>query len=66
MNMHKAMGKEFDGAALVDGAYKSGFFNTGREAPPYEPSRWLLRVALTRARTLVTLVRPQNAWPLVD
>jgi DNA helicase-2/ATP-dependent DNA helicase PcrA len=66
MNMYKAKGKEFDGVVLVEGAYKSGFFNIGREAPPYEPSRRLLRVALTRARTLVTLVRPQNARPLVD
>lgn len=65
MNMHKAKGKEFDTVVLVEGAYKSGFFND-REPPPYEPSRCLLRVALTRARTLVTLVRPQGARPLVD
>jgi DNA helicase-2/ATP-dependent DNA helicase PcrA len=65
MNMHKAKGKEFDGVVLVEGAYRSEFFND-REPPPHEPSRRLLRVALTRARTLVTLVRPRNARPLVD
>jgi DNA helicase II / ATP-dependent DNA helicase PcrA len=65
MNMHKAKGKEFDGVVLVEGVYKSEFFND-RESPPHEPSRRLLRVALTRARRLVTLVRPQNARPLVD
>jgi DNA helicase-2/ATP-dependent DNA helicase PcrA len=66
MNIHKAKGKEFDGVVMVEGAFKSGFFNTRREPPPYEPSRRLLRVRLTRARTLVTLVRPQRAMPLVD
>jgi DNA helicase II / ATP-dependent DNA helicase PcrA len=65
MNMHKAKGKEFDGVVLVEGAYKSEFFND-REPPPNEPSRRLLRVALTRARTMVMIVRPQNARPLVD
>lgn len=65
MNMHKSKGKEFDGVVLVEGAFKSGFFNE-REKPPFEPSRRLLRVGLTRARALVTIVRPQNARPLVD
>lgn len=66
MNMHKAKGKEFDGVVLVEGAYKSEFFSK-REQPPYEASRrLLLRVALTRARTLVTLVRPRKALPLVN
>ncbi|MEW6597630.1 MAG: ATP-dependent helicase [Pseudomonadota bacterium] len=65
MNMHKSKGKEFDGVVLVEGAFKSGFFNE-REKPPFEPSRRLLRVGLTRARTLVTIVRPQKAQPLVD
>lgn len=66
MNMHKSKGKEFDGVVLVEGAFKSGFFNERAEKPPFEPSRRLLRVGLTRARTLVTIVRPQNARPLVD
>jgi DNA helicase-2/ATP-dependent DNA helicase PcrA len=65
MNMHKAKGKEFDGVVLVEGAFKSGFFNVS-EQPPQERSRRLLRVALTRARSLVTIIRPQGAQPLVD
>ncbi len=66
MNMHKAKGKEFDGVVLVEGAFKSGFFDERTEQPPFERSRRLLRVGLTRARTLVTIVRPQKARPLVD
>lgn len=66
MNLHKAKGQEFDGVVLVEGAYKSGFFDIGRKPRTYEPNCRLLRVGLTRARTLVTLVRPQNARPLVD
>ncbi|HGN0712666.1 MULTISPECIES: UvrD-helicase domain-containing protein [Pseudomonadota] len=66
MNMHKAKGKEFDGIVLVEGAFKSSFFDERNEQPPFERSRRLLRVGLTRARTLVTIVRPQNARPLVD
>lgn len=66
MNMHKAKGKEFDGVVLVEGAFKSSFFDERNEQPPFERSRRLLRVGLTRARTLVAIVRPQNARPLVD
>ena len=68
MNMHKAKGKgkEFDGVVLVEGAFKSGFFDERTEKVPFDRSRRLLRVGLTRARTLVTIVRPQNARPLVD
>lgn len=53
MNMHKAKGKEFDGVVLVEGAFKSSFFDERNEQPPFERSRRLLRVGLTRARTLV-------------
>jgi DNA helicase-2/ATP-dependent DNA helicase PcrA len=50
----------------VEGAFKSSFFDERNEQPPFERSRRLLRVGLTRARTLVAIVRPQNARPLVD
>jgi len=65
MTMHKSKGKEFDGVVLVEGLYSSPFFH-GHEAPHFAPSRRLLRVAITRARSIVTLVRPRNAKALVD
>jgi DNA helicase-2/ATP-dependent DNA helicase PcrA len=65
MNMHKAKGKEFDGVVLVEGIHKSPFFSSYEE-PPHQNSRRLLRVGITRARTLVTVVRPWNADPLVE
>jgi DNA helicase-2/ATP-dependent DNA helicase PcrA len=65
MTIHKSKGKEFDAVVMVEGAYKSQFFDGG-EKRPHEKSRRLLRVGLTRARSLVTLVRPQKAIPLVS
>lgn len=65
MNIHKAKGKEFDGVVLVEGTYKSSFFDPNEQSP-HERSRRLLRVGITRARTLVTIVRPMNSQPLVD
>lgn len=66
MSMHKSKGKEFDGVVIVEGAYAGLFFDPGREQPPFERSRRLLRVAITRARTSVTIVRQQGAHPLAD
>lgn len=66
MTIHKAKGKEFDGVVLVEGAYASPFYSTSYEKPPYERSRRILRVGITRARKLVTIVRPHNAPALVD
>lgn len=66
MNMHKAKGKEFDGVVLVEGAFKSVFFDERMEQAPFDRSRRLLRVGLTRARETVTIVRPQTARPMVD
>ncbi|MDR3567258.1 MAG: 3'-5' exonuclease [Syntrophobacteraceae bacterium] len=56
MTMHKSKGKEFDGVVLVEGRFSGSFFNTKWESPPYERSRRLLRVAITRARTLVWMM----------
>lgn len=66
MTMHKSKGKEFDAVVLVEGQYGSSFFATSRESPPFEKSRRLLRVAITRARSFVTMLRPQGAPGLVD
>jgi len=64
MNMHKSKGKEFDGVVIVEGEYSGAFFNAGQEQPPFVKTRRLLRVAITRARSFVTLVRPRRAAPL--
>ncbi|BBX01950.1 damage-inducible protein [Mycolicibacterium moriokaense] len=65
MNIHKSKGKEFDGVLIVEAQYKGVFFD-GREEPPHMSSRRLLRVAITRARHKVIIVRPKGAPPLVD
>ena len=65
MNIHKSKGKEFDGVILVEGAFKSFFFDRNEEAP-FPQSRRLLRVAITRARTRVAIVRPMKSSPLCD
>lgn len=63
MTMHKSKGKEFDGVVMVEGLYSSPFF-LNHEAPDFAPSRRLLRVGITRARSFVVLVRPRTAIPL--
>src|SRR4051812_31528094 len=65
MAMHKSKGKEFDAVVLVEGAWTSKFFDENREAPPYEASRRLLRLGITRARRRVVIVRPARCMPLV-
>ena len=66
MNIHKSKGKEFDGVILVEGAFKSFFFDERTEKAPYPQSRRLLRVAITRARRRVAIVRPSKCRPLCD
>jgi DNA helicase-2/ATP-dependent DNA helicase PcrA len=65
MTIHKSKGKEFDGVVLVEGAFVSPFFDQNRENPPFERSRRLLRVGITRARYVTTIIRPVNSLPLV-
>ena len=57
MTMHKSKGKEFDGVVLVEGKYAGAFFRDD-EQPHHLSSRRLLRVALTRARRKVVVLRP--------
>jgi DNA helicase-2/ATP-dependent DNA helicase PcrA len=64
INIHKSKGKEFDGVILVEGAFKSFFFDVRTEKAPFPQSRRLLRVAITRARKRVAIVRPANSAPL--
>jgi DNA helicase-2/ATP-dependent DNA helicase PcrA len=65
MNLHKSKGKEFDAVVLIEGLYSSTFFDQNRERPPYEKSRRLLRVGITRASSFVSILRPIGAPPLV-
>jgi DNA helicase-2/ATP-dependent DNA helicase PcrA len=64
MNFHKSKGKEFDGVVIVERRYKGKLLNDD-EAPRYTESRRVLRVAITRARKRVTILRPVGALPLV-
>lgn len=66
MTIHKSKGKEFDAVVLVEGAFNGQFFNAQKEMPPYEASRRLLRVAITRARHKVLIIRPHNAPNLIS
>jgi DNA helicase-2/ATP-dependent DNA helicase PcrA len=66
MSIHKSKGKEFDGVVIVEENFSGIFFDPNREPPPYERTRRLLRVAITRAKTHVTIVRPNNAIPLTQ
>lgn len=68
MTVHKAKGKEFDGVVIVDGNPKKAdaFFREKASSSKRESARRLLRVAITRARHRVLLVRPYGALPLTD
>ena len=66
MNIHKSKGKEFDGVIIVEGAFKSFFFDDRNEKAPFPQSRRLLRVAITRARKRVAIVRPMKSAPLCN
>lgn len=66
MSMHKSKGKEFDGVVIVEGRFSGVFFAEDREQPPFERTRRLLRVAITRAKSHVTIVRPNSSYPLTD
>lgn len=62
MNIHKSKGKEFDGVLLIEGQHRGVFFSD-REAAPHLATRRLLRVAITRARHKVVIVRPIGSLP---
>jgi DNA helicase-2/ATP-dependent DNA helicase PcrA len=63
MNIHKSKGKEFDGVVLVEGQFKSHFFDERGDPAPSPHARRLLRVAITRARSRVAIIRSQGAAP---
>jgi DNA helicase II / ATP-dependent DNA helicase PcrA len=63
MNIHKSKGKEFDGVVLVEGQHKAQFFDQKQDPPPSPHARRLLRVAITRARSRVAIIRSRDAAP---
>ncbi|MBY8844587.1 UvrD-helicase domain-containing protein [Streptomyces sp. SP2-10] len=64
MSIHRSKGKEFDGVVIVEGTYSSRLLDTGWDAKRTDEARRLLRVAITRARHTVVLVRPADAIAL--
>ncbi|MEU2624622.1 ATP-dependent helicase [Streptomyces sp. NPDC007157] len=64
MSIHRSKGKEFDGVVIVEGTYSSRLLDSAWDDKRADEARRLLRVAITRARRTVVLVRPADAIPL--
>jgi DNA helicase-2/ATP-dependent DNA helicase PcrA len=63
MTIHKSKGKQFDGVIVVregrhDGKQMVSSFVWWGDAPPYNRSRKILRVAITRAKTHTLMLSP--------
>jgi DNA helicase-2/ATP-dependent DNA helicase PcrA len=65
MNMHKSKGKEFDAVIIAEGRYNAPLLDVTWEPARIQAARRVLRVAITRARSLVVFVRPAGAASLI-
>lgn len=66
MNMHKSKGKEFDAVIIVEGQYRDRLLDREWDSRRITRQRRLLRVAITRARHVVVLIRPADAVALAS
>jgi DNA helicase II / ATP-dependent DNA helicase PcrA len=66
MNMNKSKGKEFDAVIIVEGQYRDRLLDRQWDDRRIVRNRRLLRVAITRARHKVFIIRPPDAMPLVS
>jgi DNA helicase II / ATP-dependent DNA helicase PcrA len=60
MTMHKSKGKEFDAVVIVEGRYDMPLLDPVQGSKTQQADRRLLRVAITRARHLVVILRPKE------
>ncbi|MEU9745857.1 hypothetical protein [Streptomyces niveus] len=64
MSMHRSKGKEFDGVIIVEGPYTGTLLDPSWGPERLRAQRRLLRVAITQARAVVLIVRPQGSQRL--
>lgn len=64
MTMHKSKGKEFDAVVIVEGRHDMPLLDADTGSKNQQADRRLLRVAITRARHLVVILRPPGAVAL--
>jgi DNA helicase-2/ATP-dependent DNA helicase PcrA len=65
MTMHRSKGKEFDAVVIYEGAYTARLLSDDGDPKRIQADRRLLRVAITRARHGVVIIRPSDAPPLI-
>lgn len=65
MTMHRSKGKEFDTVVIFEGSYTARLLSPDGGPKRIQADRRLLRVAITRARHGVVILRPSDAPPLL-